>query len=32
VKAYHDGLKKRKIKPTLELAEDRQITEDALKA
>jgi DhnA family fructose-bisphosphate aldolase class Ia len=32
VKAYHDGLKKRKIKPTLDLAEDRQITEDALKA
>ena len=29
VKAYHDGLKKRKIKPTLELAEDRQITEAA---
>ncbi len=32
VKAYHDGLKKRKIKPTLELSEDRQITEAALKA
>jgi DhnA family fructose-bisphosphate aldolase class Ia len=32
VKAYHDGLKKRKIKPTLDLAEDRQVTEAALKA
>jgi hypothetical protein len=32
VKAYHDGLKKRKIKPVVELSEDRQITEEALKA
>ena len=32
VKAYHDGLKKRKVKPVIELSEDRQITEDALKA
>jgi DhnA family fructose-bisphosphate aldolase class Ia len=32
VKAYHAGLKTRKIKPTLDLAEDRQITEEALKA
>ena len=32
VKAYHAGLKTRKIKPTLDLAEDRQITEAALKA
>jgi len=32
VKAYHAGLKARKIKPTLDLAEDRQITEEALKA
>jgi DhnA family fructose-bisphosphate aldolase class Ia len=31
VKAYHDGLRKRKIKPTLDLADDRQITEAALK-
>jgi DhnA family fructose-bisphosphate aldolase class Ia len=32
VKAYHAGLKTRKIKPTLDLADDRQITEEALKA
>jgi DhnA family fructose-bisphosphate aldolase class Ia len=32
VKAYHDGLKKRKIKPVVELSEDRQITEEALRA
>jgi DhnA family fructose-bisphosphate aldolase class Ia len=31
VKAYHDGLKKRGIKPTLALAKDREITEAALK-
>ena len=32
VKAYHDGLKKQKVRPVIELSEDRQITEDALKA
>jgi hypothetical protein len=31
VKAYHDGLKKVGIKPTLPLAKDRRITEAALK-
>jgi DhnA family fructose-bisphosphate aldolase class Ia len=32
VKAYHDGLKQRGIKPTTPLAADREITEEALKA
>jgi DhnA family fructose-bisphosphate aldolase class Ia len=32
VKAYHDGLKKRKLKPVIDLSDDRQITEEALKA
>lgn len=31
VKAYHDGLKKAGRKPTLPLAKDRVVTEDALK-
>jgi len=31
VKAYHDGLKKRRIKPTLALAEDREISDPVLK-
>jgi DhnA family fructose-bisphosphate aldolase class Ia len=31
VRAYHDGLKQRGIRPMLPLAKDRQITEEALK-
>ena len=31
VKSYHDGLAKRKIKPTLTIEKDRKITEPALK-
>ena len=31
VKAYHDYLKQKGLKPTLPLAKDRQITEAALK-